>query len=129
MAAKRKTGTMPKWKPAPADLVATFERVAGGLSGVELRKMFGYPAAFVAGNMFTGLHEDRMILRLGEEDRTVLLREQGARIFEPMPGRPMREYVVVPEALLRSAPKLLGWLRSAEAYARTLPPKSSKKKP
>ena len=129
MAAKRKTGTMPKWKPAPADLVATFERVAGGLSGVELRKMFGYPAAFVGGNMFTGLHEDRMILRLGEEDRTVLLREQDARIFEPMPGRPMREYVVVPEALLRSAPKLLGWLRRAEAYARTLPPKSSKKKP
>ena len=90
--------------------------------------MFGYPAAFVGGNMFTGVHEDRMILRLGEEDRTLLLREKGAQIFEPMPGRPMREYVVVPEAVLGSPPKLREWLRRAEAYARTLPAKSSKQK-
>jgi TfoX/Sxy family transcriptional regulator of competence genes len=127
MTAKKKP-TMPRWKPAPQDLVSTFERAAGALRGVEVRKMFGYPAAFLGGNMFTGLHEDRMILRLSEEDRALLLQEKGTRIFEPMPGRPMREYVVLPEAILASPPKLSQWLSRAQAYARTLPPKSSKEK-
>jgi len=128
MAAKRKPAATPKWKPAPQHLVSTFERAAGSLSGAEVRKMFGYPAAFLGGNMFTGLHEDHMILRLSEQDRTILLQERGARIFEPMPGRPMREYVVVPESILASPPKLSEWLNRAQAYARTLPAKSSKGK-
>jgi len=129
MAAKRKTAAMPKWKAPPQDLVSTFERAAGTLSGAEVRKMFGYPAAFLGGNMFTGLHQDRMILRLSEQDCTILLREKGARIFEPMPGRPMREYVVVPESILASPPRLTEWLMRAQAYARTLPAKGSKGKP
>jgi TfoX/Sxy family transcriptional regulator of competence genes len=128
MAAKRKPPAMPKWKPAPQELVSTFERAAATLSGAEVRKMFGYPAAFLNGNMFTGLHEDHLIVRLSEQDRTALLREKGARIFEPMPGRPMREYVVVPELILASPPKLREWLNRAQAYARTLPAKSFKGK-
>lgn len=32
------------------------------LRGVEQRKMFGYPAVFVNGNMFAGLARDKMIL-------------------------------------------------------------------
>ena len=119
---------MPRWKPAPKDLGSAFERVAGALTDVEVRKMFGYPAAFLGGNMFTGLHEDRMILRLSEENRAIVLREKGARIFEPMPGRPMREYVVVPESFLASPPKLTEWLNRAQAYARTLPRKTAKRK-
>jgi hypothetical protein len=39
----------------------------------------------------------------------------------------MREYVVVPETVLGSPPKLNEWLRRAEAYARTLPAKTKKK--
>ena len=35
--------------------------------------MFGYPAVFVNGNMFAGLVRDKMILRLGETDRTKFL--------------------------------------------------------
>ena len=40
-------------------------RAARSLRGVEQRKMFGYPALFVRGNMFAGLVRDTMILRLG----------------------------------------------------------------
>jgi len=126
VAARTKPGAIPKWKPAPQALVSRFEQAASGLTGVELRKMFGYPAAFLGGNMFTGLHEDHLILRLSEADRALLLRVNGARIFEPMPGRPMREYVVLPESILSSPPKLVEWMNRAHAYARTLPPKDPK---
>jgi len=100
----------------------------GALAGAEVRKKFGYPAACLGGNMFTGLHQERRTLRLSEEDRAILLREKGARILEPTPGRPMREYVVVPEAILASRPKLTEGLSRAQTYARTLPPRSSKGK-
>jgi len=60
---------------------------------VSRRKMFGYPAAFANGNLFIGLHQNDFIMRLSEEDRTRFRAEYGERIFEPMKGRPMREYV------------------------------------
>jgi TfoX/Sxy family transcriptional regulator of competence genes len=116
---------MPKWTKAPESLVAQFAEAIGGLSGVETKRMFGYPAAFVNGNMFAGLFQSSMILRLSEDDR----RECGAKAFEPMPGRPMREYIAVPERVLRSSKVLGDWLRKGHGYALSLPPKSGQKNP
>lgn len=73
--------------------------------------MFGYPCAFVAGKLFMGLHQDALILRLSDDDRPAFLRVKGAAIFEPMPGRPMRGYVVVPPGLLRRTTALSDWAR------------------
>jgi TfoX/Sxy family transcriptional regulator of competence genes len=115
---------MPKWTRAPESLVVLFGRAIEGLPGVEAKKMFGYPAAFVNGNMFSSLFQSSMILRLSEQDR----RESGAKPFEPMPGRPMREYVGVPKEVLRSAKLLDIWLRKGHGYASSLPAKSSRKK-
>jgi TfoX/Sxy family transcriptional regulator of competence genes len=97
---------MKKWKPAPHEAVAAFEASTSGLSGVEPRKMFGYSCVFVAGNMFASLHEAGMVLRLPDEKRAELIRIKGASQFEPMPGRVMREYVVVPKVLLNAPEKL-----------------------
>ena len=55
---------MKKWKPAPRESVAAFEAATSGLSGAEPRKMFGYSCVFAKGNMFAGLHEAGMVLRL-----------------------------------------------------------------
>lgn len=115
---------MPKWTKAPDALVADFSRLVAALPGVETRKMFGYPAAFIQGQMFSGLFQDSMVLRLDEDGRSQLTREHGARAFEPMPARPMREYVVVPEKLLRSGTVLARWLERARDYAASLPPKN-----
>ena len=118
---------MPQFTKAPESLVALFARATAAMPGVEPRKMFGYPAAFVNGNMFSGLFQSSMVLRLSESDRARCAREFGAKPFEPMPGRPMREYVAVPEALLRS-PKLLdAWLHKSHGHAAALPPKAAKK--
>jgi TfoX/Sxy family transcriptional regulator of competence genes len=109
-----------EWQKAPAAMVDLFALVAPG-APAERRTMFGYPCAFVHGNMFLGLFEDRMMLRLGESDRVAFLGLAGARTFEPMPGRPMREYVEVPGALLADRAALARWIAKSLAYASALP--------
>jgi TfoX/Sxy family transcriptional regulator of competence genes len=122
-----KSKAMPKWTPAPEKLVRIFEKAMESVPEAQLRKTFGYPSATFNGNMFTGLHGDRMILRLSAEDRAELER-LGAKTFEPMPGRPMREYLVVPENVLKSEAQLNAWLEKALAYGKSLPPKAKSKR-
>ena len=114
---------MKKWKPAPAKAVAAFEMATSGLAGAEPRKMFGYSCIFARGNMFAGLHEAGMVLRLSEEQRAEFLRLNGAKQFEPMPGRVMREYVVVPKVLLNAPEELRAWAEKSLAYVLSLPVK------
>jgi TfoX/Sxy family transcriptional regulator of competence genes len=117
---------MKKWKPAPAKAVAAFEAATPGLAGVEPRKMFGYSCVFAKGNMFAGLHEAGMVLRLPEEQRVEFLRLKGAAQFEPMSGRVMREYVVVPRVLLNEPDQLREWVEKSLAYVLSLPAKEKK---
>jgi TfoX/Sxy family transcriptional regulator of competence genes len=117
---------MPKWKPAPEDLVRLFyEEVARTVPEASVRKMFGYPAAFTGGNMFASLFEDSFVVRLDDSSRETLAKKPGARVFEPMPGRPMREYMVLPDSVLASSRSLRSWLLKAHAYASSLSPKRS----
>ena len=122
MAPKARGRAMPKWRPAPAALIQQFGRAVEGLPAVEPRKMFGYPAVFVNGNMFAGLFQDSVVLRLSAEDRGTL---PGATPFEPMPGRPMREYVVAPTSVVDSTLQLRTWLERARSFAAALPAKQS----
>ncbi|HVP79931.1 MAG TPA: TfoX/Sxy family protein [Thermodesulfobacteriota bacterium] len=117
---------MKKWAPAPREAVAAFEAATSGLAGAEPRKMFGYSCVFAKGNMFAGLHEAGMVLRLPEEQRAEFLRLKGAQPFEPMPGRVMREYVVVPKTLLNATEKLRTWVERSLAYVSSLPAKAKK---
>jgi TfoX/Sxy family transcriptional regulator of competence genes len=121
---------MPSFENSPPELVRRFDEIAELLPEARRRQMFGYPACFVNGNLFMGLHRDRLFLRLGETDRASFVSSFGARLFEPMPGRPMREYVVVPPELL-DGPDAAKWAGRALAFAWTLPPKlpATAKKP
>ena len=102
----------PSWEQSPPDLVRRFEHVMPGPPAVA-RKMFGYPAGFVNGHMFMGLFQDRFIVRLPEPERRELLAVEGAEVFEPMEGRPMKEYVAVPGTW--SAAGLEPWVAKALA--------------
>ncbi len=115
-----------KWRKSPPELVDCFTRVVPRDPRVEPRQMFGYPCAFCAGNMFMGLHQESFILRLRDEHRAEFLQREGAAIFEPMPGRQMREYVVVPPALLGNPEELGLWIARALAYAVSLPAKAAR---
>ena len=114
-----------KWRKSPEELVTTFESVMPGAPAV-MRNMFGFPAGFIHGNMFVGLHQENMILRLSEESRTELLAIEGAKLFEPMPGRPMREYVVVPLSIVQDRERLSQWVSKALEHATSLKPKVKK---
>jgi TfoX/Sxy family transcriptional regulator of competence genes len=85
--------------------------------------MFGYPAIFLRGNMIAGLVRERMILRLGDEDRAAFLALRGATPFIAMRGRVMKQWAVVPPSMLKSGATLRRWLSRALAHGRTLPPK------
>jgi len=116
---------MKKWGPAPEKWVTAFAAASKGLG--EPRKMFGYSAAFANGNMFAGLHEVGLVMRLSEKERETFLRLDGARTFEPMPGRVMREYVVAPDALAGDSAALRSWITGAFRYASSLPAKPAGK--
>lgn len=113
------------WRKAPPDLVERFEAAVAGVDGLETRKMFGYPAGFVGGNMVTGLHQESWIVRLPEEARRERV-DDGWPIFEPMPGRPMREYVALPGEVVADAEAARAWVERAADYGRALPPKQPK---
>ena len=116
---------MPAMTKPPAELVAVFQRAVAELPDVQPRQMFGYPAVFTNTQLFASLFRDSMIVRLSAADREAAARD-GARPFEPMPGRPMREYVIVPAAVRDAPSTLRAWVANAHAYARSLPPKKKK---
>jgi TfoX/Sxy family transcriptional regulator of competence genes len=112
---------MTPWKKSPPEIIAAFEKAKPSDPGVQSRPMFGYPALFLKGNMFAGTFQDKIVVRIGD-DRTIA-GAKTAKTFEPMAGRPMKEYVVVPDAVVKSPTKLRAWIGHAHAYAKKLPPK------
>ncbi len=80
---------------APFELIESFTKAITPLPGVEPRKMFGYPCAFVNGNLFAGLFQESMMMRLSPDDLAKFMKLKDAQHSERMPGRAMREYVVV----------------------------------
>ncbi len=111
---------MPRADPAA---VARFQDLLPVADDVTVRPMFGQPAAFASGNMFLGVFGDAVFLRLAEADRVAGLRLAGARVFEPMPGRAMREYLVLPDPVLGDPARARPWVEKSVRYARSLGPK------
>jgi TfoX/Sxy family transcriptional regulator of competence genes len=118
-------GKIPSAHPST---VATFERLVPTRPNVAVKKVFGQPAAFVNGNMFMGVFGSQVFIRLSEEEGRSALERPGIRAFEPMAGRPMRGYVVLPEAILRSPSAAQDWVARSLAYSEGLPPKTAKRK-
>lgn len=115
------------WMKAPEALMARFGESLPQAPDVQARKMFGYPAAFVNGNMFAGVFQDRIFVRVSPEEQAALETKHGPLPFEPMPGRAMKGYVRVPDEIVGGA-ALSALLASAFAYTAALPPKEKKEK-
>jgi TfoX/Sxy family transcriptional regulator of competence genes len=118
---------MDPWRKPQPETVERFHEAAAGIEGVEIRKMFGFPAGFIGGNMALGVHQDTLIVRLPDDERRERL-DAGWQLFEPMPGRPMREYVALPKGVAADPSEARRWMERAAAYVRTLPPKAPKKR-
>lgn len=114
-----------KWHKSPNALVQAFNHCLPVVAGVERKAMFGYPCAFVNGHLFCGLHQDGIIVHLAEARRDALVAE-GASRFEPMPGQPMKEFVVLPPEMVDDRETLRALLGEALAQASSLAPKAKK---
>ena len=117
---------MPTWTKSPTELQAAFRMALERFPAAEQRPMFGYPAAFANGNMWTSLHQASWVVRLPDPARTELLAIDSARPFEPMPGRSMAGYATLPPAVLADPVQLHGWLTRAWEHALGLPPKETR---
>jgi len=113
------------WPSASAELMALLD---DGLAPFPCQKrvMFGGPAYFVNGNMFAGVHGEQLLVRLDPDDKAELLEAGQAYAFEPMPGRPMREYVTLAEAVWEDPDALAEWLGRSFGFAASLPAKEPK---
>ena len=114
---------MPSFEKSPPELVARFDAAAERFPVAQRRKMFGYPALFVGGNLVTGLFADTWMIRLSEDDLAELLALPGATPFSPMAGRTMKGYGTLPPDIVADDGALDGWLDRAIDFGKTLPAK------
>ena len=117
-----------KWIKSPPELVSRFDAAAPKGGAVVRKPIFGYPALYLNGTMFAGTYQDIVVVRLTTEDRAKAARQIGALPFEPMPGRPMREYVVLPRNWRQEPARAQRWVERSLAWVTTLPPKLAKGK-
>ncbi len=91
------------------------------------RKGAANPYTSLNGNMFTLLHQSSLAIRLPEDKREEFLRKYNTTLFKAY-GTVMKEYVAVPDALLKKTKELQKYLEFSYEYAKTLKPKPTKKK-
>ena len=113
---------MPSFTKSPPELVARFAAVLDRYPDAERKQMFGYPAAFVGSTMATGLFAEQWVVRLPDGE-IAEAKAAGAGSFEPMPGKPMKAFVVIPAADVPDDTAIAGWVERGLAHAASMPAK------
>jgi hypothetical protein len=90
----------PKMPTAGPKTVARFDELAESFAarGATRSKMFGMPVLKAGEKVFAGTYGDAMTFKLGPDDLERARSMTGVEAFEPMKGRPMKEWVLVPLA-------------------------------
>jgi TfoX/Sxy family transcriptional regulator of competence genes len=110
-------------KNVASEKVALYDKLIAAFPEIE-RKGAANPYTAVNGNMFTLLHQSRMLaIRLPDGERETFLKKYKTSLFEAY-GAVMKEYVAVPDALLGKTKELQKHLAQSYEYAKTLKPKS-----
>ena len=109
--------------PGSPETITWFKELMSGYAQATVRPMFGHVAAMVNGRMAVGTYGEDITLRLGEAEAAEAVRELGAVPFEPMPGRAMTGYWLVPGSARDDEPRLREWLERALEFTAGLPPK------
>jgi hypothetical protein len=112
---------------APSENVELYEKLLALFPDVE-RKGATHPYTSLNGNMFSYLHPSgAMALRLPEDEREKFLKKYNSTLFQAY-GVVQKEYVTVPDALLKNTKELKKYFEISHRYAGELKPKASKKK-
>ena len=119
---------MPALTKSPPELIERFDSIAAEYPQAARRLTFGYPCLYVGGNMVSGLFGESWHVRLAADDTAELLAIDDAAPFEPMPGRPMTGFTLLPPAVVADDAAVRHWVQRAIAFGATMPPKVSKRK-
>src|SRR5262245_1076369 len=106
--AAKKRAASPKMPSVSPKTVERFDSLSERFvaRGAKRSQMFGMPVLKVGDKVFAGTFGDAMTFKLGPEDLEKARRQAGVEAFEPMKGRAMKEWVLVPLAHARKWPNL-----------------------
>lgn len=110
----------------PADKLALYEKLVKTNPKIE-RKGAANPYTSLNGHMFTYLNQSGSLAdRLPEDEREKFLRKYKTTLFEAY-GAVMKEYVTVPDSLLKDTKTLQQYFQLSYEYIKTLKPKPTTK--
>jgi TfoX/Sxy family transcriptional regulator of competence genes len=113
-------------KNIPQESLALYDKLIKTNPAID-RKGVKLPYTSFNGHMFTFLSESGVVaLRLSKDEREAFLKKYNADLMESH-GAIMKEYVAVPERLLKNTGELKKYLDLSYEYVKTLKPKSQKK--
>ncbi|HMD47941.1 MAG TPA: hypothetical protein VKG79_02540 [Bryobacteraceae bacterium] len=118
--------TAPKKTAIPEQLLAAYEQLVATIPGIEC-KGATHPYTSLNGNMFSCLHPPGVLaLRLPGGEREKFLEKYKARLFESY-GVVQKEYVTVPDGLLKNTEELRKYFQLSHDYVKSLKPKATKR--
>jgi TfoX/Sxy family transcriptional regulator of competence genes len=113
-------------KTIPSDKLVLYDKLIQTHPNIE-RKGVKLPYTSFNGHMFTFLSEAGVLaIRLPKEEREAFLKKFTTGLMEAH-GAVMKEYVAVPENLLKNTKELKKYLNISYEYVKTLKPKPQKK--
>src|SRR6202167_5072822 len=111
----------------PADKLELYEKLVATNPKIE-RKGAANPYTSLNGHMFTYLNPSgSLALRLPDDKREKFLKKYKTTLFEAY-GAVMKEYVTVPDSLLKDTKTLQRYLQLSYEYIKTLKPKPTPKR-
>lgn len=111
----------------PKDKLEMYDTLIDSHPEIE-RKGVTSPYTSLNGHMFTYLSKTGLMgLRLPKDERGKFLEKYKTTLYEQY-GSIMKEYVTVPEELLKNTEELKKYLDISYEYIKTLKPKPTKKK-
>lgn len=102
------------------DLLPILSEIVGKIPGVVAGKMFGHPGYHLGRKFFTFVSDDGIALKLPRERAEGLVLRPTMSLFEPMEGRPMKEWVVITHADPKDFKEDVELFDEAIAYAASL---------
>jgi hypothetical protein len=119
-----------KQTSVPPDKLRLYEKLVTSTPGIESKSNFGAAYTAINGNMYSLISKYGVVgIRLPEPDRSAFLDKYNATIFRADPAwPPNKEYVAVPDDLLRKTAKLRRYLKASYEHAKALRPKLTGKK-
>jgi hypothetical protein len=75
--------------------------------------------------MLSGVHKDRMMLRIAAPDHDAALAKAGVQAMD-LTGRPMQGFLFLDDAAITDYEALIRWLKQAVSYVETAKPSKSR---